>query len=346
MLKGLSGKDLLKKEKPILPECLGLISSVFFLINLYCFIPIPFSHNLKYEELFHIKDFPHIQFAQFLSGILSIQSMVLLGFCDDVFDVKWRYKIFLPSIASVPMLMVYFISEGVTTVVIPYPFKKYLGDFVNLGVLYYVYMAMMATFCTNAVNIVAGINGVEVGQTLVIAVSVVIFNFFHLDEIYDIFVGDTYCYFGGMVLAVVGVLGHFSKTMLLFFGPQIFNFLLSAPQLFKLIPCPRHRMPKLNSETGKLEPSETEFEKPLTSLQTLILTILSKLSIVKLTADLKTGRILKSTNFTILNCLLVIFGPLREDELFAKMMQVQIGWSCISFGIRYFGAQLFYPPSK
>jgi UDP-N-acetylglucosamine--dolichyl-phosphate N-acetylglucosaminephosphotransferase len=304
--------------------------------------------------------------------------MVLLGFCDDVFDVKWRYKIFLPSLASIPMLMVYFISDGVTAVVIPYPFKKYLGNFVNLGALYYVYMAMMATFCTNAVNIVAGINGVEVGQTLVIAVSVIIFNFLHLDEIYDslvarhlfslyllipfvgvsiplllfnkypakVFVGDTYCYFGGMVLAVVGVLGHFSKTMLLFFGPQIFNFILSAPQLFKLIPCPRHRMPKLNSETGKLEPSETEFDKPLTSLQILILTILSKLNITKLTTDSTTGKILKSTNFTILNSLLVIFGPLREDELFAKMMQVQIGWSCISFGIRYFGAQLFYPPNK
>jgi UDP-N-acetylglucosamine--dolichyl-phosphate N-acetylglucosaminephosphotransferase len=44
-----------------------------------------------------------------------------------------------------------------------------------------------------------------------------------------VFVGDTFCYFAGMTFAVVGIMGHFSKTMLLFFIPQILNFLLSLP---------------------------------------------------------------------------------------------------------------------
>ncbi len=35
---------------------------------------------------------------------------------------------------------------------------------------------MLAVFCTNAINILAGINGLEVGQSLVIALSVIIFN--------------------------------------------------------------------------------------------------------------------------------------------------------------------------
>lgn len=58
-----------------------------------------------------------------------------------------------------------------------------------------------------------------------------------------VFVGDTYCYFAGMTFAVAGILGHFSKTLLLFLLPQIFNFLYSIPQLFKFVPCPRHRLP-------------------------------------------------------------------------------------------------------
>jgi len=58
------------------------------------------------------------------------------------------------------------------------------------------------------------------------------------------FPGDTFCYFSGMAFAVVGIQGHFSKTLLLFFIPQIFNFLLSCPQLFGLVPCPRHRLPR------------------------------------------------------------------------------------------------------
>lgn len=61
----------------------------------------------------------------------------------------------------------------------------------------------------------------------------------------ELFVGDTFCYFSGMTFAVVGILGHFSKTMLLFFIPQVANFIFSVPQLFHFIPCPRHRLPRL-----------------------------------------------------------------------------------------------------
>lgn len=58
------------------------------------------------------------------------------------------------------------------------------------------------------------------------------------------FPGDTLCYFTGMAFAVVGIQGHFSKTLALFFAPQIFNFVLSCPQLFGLMPNPRHRVPR------------------------------------------------------------------------------------------------------
>lgn len=33
--------------------------------------------------------------------------------------------------------------------------------------------------------------------------------------------GDTYCYFAGMTFAVVGIHGHFSKTLILMFLPQV-----------------------------------------------------------------------------------------------------------------------------
>ena len=48
------------------------------------------------------------------------------------------------------------------------------------GILYYVYMGMLAVFCTNAINIVAGINGIEVGQSVIIACSVCVFNIMEL----------------------------------------------------------------------------------------------------------------------------------------------------------------------
>jgi len=61
-------------------------------------------------------------------------------------------------------------------------FKKTALDHYSLlvGILYYVYMGMMAVFCTNAINILAGVNGLEAGQSLVIAVSVALFNSYQL----------------------------------------------------------------------------------------------------------------------------------------------------------------------
>ncbi len=38
-----------------------------------------------------------------------------------------------------------------------------------------------------------------------------------------------------MTFAVVAILGHFSKTLLLFFIPQVINFLYSLPQLFRMV---------------------------------------------------------------------------------------------------------------
>ena len=48
------------------------------------------------------------------------------------------------------------------------------------GLVYYIYMGMLAVFCTNAINIVAGINGIEAGQSLIIALSVITFNLIEL----------------------------------------------------------------------------------------------------------------------------------------------------------------------
>lgn len=39
---------------------------------------------------------------------------------------------------------------------------------------------MLAVFCTNAINILAGINGLEVGQSIVIALSIIIFDIIEL----------------------------------------------------------------------------------------------------------------------------------------------------------------------
>ena len=209
------------------------------------------------------------QLNTMLAALLCICCMLMLGFVDDILDLRWRQKLIFPFIASLPILTVYLINYNVTYVMLPKPWHFV----VDLGPFYYLFMVMVVIFCTNSINIMAGINGLEPGQSVVIAISLLVFNVIELTGTMarahqvsftlllpfltvslallhynwypaDVFVGDTYCYFAGIIFASVGILGHFTKTLMLFFLPQIFNFVFSVPQLFHLVPCPRHRLPK------------------------------------------------------------------------------------------------------
>ena len=50
------------------------------------------------------------------------------------------------------------------------------ADFVT-GWVYKVYMGLVAVFCTNSINILAGVNGLEVGQTVIISCAVSLYTF-------------------------------------------------------------------------------------------------------------------------------------------------------------------------
>ncbi|EDO32000.1 predicted protein [Nematostella vectensis] len=370
---GLAGKDMNKKDnKDPIPEGLGAVGGALFLICMFLFIPLPFLSIWLEKGDF---DFPHHEFVMFIAALLSICCMIFLGFADDVLDLKWRDKLILPTMASLPLLMVYFVNIGVTTIIVPKPVRFIFGFDLDLGILYYVYMGMLAVFCTNAINILAGINGVEAGQSLIIAMSIVLFNLLelqgtccwqnHLFSLYfmlpfiavcsallyynwypsSIFVGDTFCYFAGMAFAVVGILGHFSKTMLLFFIPQVFNFVFSLPQLFKFVPCPRHRLPRLNPETGKLGMSYSAPFKTqdLNPIGRLVITVFGLLRLIHVEHGIgEDKKYTRVSNFTIINLLIKLLGPTHEKMLVYIILGIQLVGSCTAFIIRYHLVRLFY----
>lgn len=156
------------------------------------------------------------------------------------------------------------------------------------------------------------------------------------------FPGDTLCYLTGMAFAVVGIQAHFSKTLLLFFLPQIFNFLLSCPQLFGLVACPRHRVPRFDPKTNLLHPSTVAFERPPSVRTTSTLQLLSLLGLVRLTKHPKTGQIFETSNLTILNWLLIRLGPMTEKQLVQVLCVTQVAGSVLAFVIRYGLAGLVY----
>lgn len=46
--------------------------------------------------------FPHHSFATYLASLLSLLIATFLGFCDDVFDIRWRFKLPIPGPCSHP----------------------------------------------------------------------------------------------------------------------------------------------------------------------------------------------------------------------------------------------------
>ncbi|KAI1615015.1 UDP-N-acetylglucosamine-dolichyl-phosphate N-acetylglucosaminephosphstransferase [Exophiala viscosa] len=395
---GLKGKDMSKVAPKEIPEGMGAVAASVYILALMAFIPFAFYkdivaatsgggnrdvvltvHEIETGRFLH--RFPHSKLSSYQSALNTLQATTILGMADDILDLRWRHKFFIPAVASLPLLIVYYVDFGVTSVVVPnflVPYMPGQTQLINLGFLYYIYMSALSIFAPNSINILAGVNGLEVGQSLVIAgllllnsslylvpfpgnpvltngyvdhphpatdshlltlyvllpfLAVSLALFMHNKYPARVFVGDTYCYVAGMTFAVVSVTAHFSKTLLLLLIPQIVNFIYSTPQLFHLVPCPRHRLPKFNARTGLLEPSVTPWppEKPASKIQTTVFFTLEKLHLLQVTVDPKTNRISATSNLTIINLWLVWRGPMREDQLTRELLIMQT--FCGLFGL-------------
>lgn len=359
---GLSGKDINKRgteagEKPI-PESLGLAPGIVFLV---CIILFQHLHYLDtagaLQRAFSYPPPPSSSgplsawlgmlgrhdgkaalreplsdawLVDYNAALATICFMLFLGFADDVLDVPWRVKLLLPCLASLPLLVAY---SGGTDVILPKPLRAWLGlpPVLALGPLYKLYMVALTIFCTNSINILAGVNGLEAGQTFIIACAVLCHNLFelagpagsvavtrdgHLFSAFlmlplafttlgllkynwypsQVFVGDTFTYFAGMTIAVAGILGHLSETLLVFLIPQVFNFVYSMPQLFKLVPCPRHRLPTFDVSTGLLHPTP---------------------------------------NWNLVNLMLQVVGPCTEQQLCIRILRLQTVCCAAGFAARH-----------
>jgi UDP-N-acetylglucosamine--dolichyl-phosphate N-acetylglucosaminephosphotransferase len=303
-----SGRDLADLKKYVVPESLGIVIGPVSLaasVLLLLFLGLPV--------------------AKANAALTTMAFGLLLGFVDDVLDVRWRYKIIITVFIALPLVAAY---DAGTSVIVPLPLQELLGThIVHLGPLYLIAVVLICVFCCNSINILAGVNGVEVGQSMVLAAAQMAHNgmyMFRDDELgaahrvsfailapflacsfalwqfnkfpSRVFVGDSYTYLAGITLAVAGISGGYTKTMLLFFLPQLINFVISIPQLLRVIPCPRHRVPKWNQKTDKLE---------------------------------------NSRNGTVLNAILMVTGPLHERTLTTVTLIFCALCAAFAFFVRY-----------
>ena len=92
-------------------ESTGMIAAAVYVLLLTFFAPLPYySHFLpptssiaasSKDSIVTAQDagvaFPHHSLSTYVASLLSLLIATFLGFLDDLFDIRWRYKLPIPS---------------------------------------------------------------------------------------------------------------------------------------------------------------------------------------------------------------------------------------------------------
>ncbi len=145
---GVVGRDMNKEGNPEVAEMGGL--AVIFGFVFAVLLAIGFlSFNVFEDPGFEVN------FTKLFAALSTVLIMSLLGIFDDIFDVKQHIKAALPLLASLPLVA---INVGETTMNLP------LFGTVEFGIIYPLLLIPLAiTGTSNAMNMLAGFNGLEAG---------------------------------------------------------------------------------------------------------------------------------------------------------------------------------------
>ncbi len=276
----MTGINLHSRSREKIPESLGLVIGM---ITILIIILTSFLLRTLIDLIYTI--------------IMSATLALVLGFVDDVLSIRWRYKILIPFIASIPLILNY---TGSTSIELPF-----IGV-IELGVVYtLILIPLITVYMANSINIYAGLNLLEVGQVAILTSVIIFIGVVTGNELAlyaaipflggclalalfnkypaRVFVGNSFTYFSGMFLVSVAILANMEKLFILCTFPQLINFLYSLKDFNgKTL---RHRVPKYNVNTGLLE---------------------------------------NSGNHTLLNLVLKLHGPMHEKKLASILLLVQL----------------------
>lgn len=166
----------------------------------------------------------------------------LIGLVDDLLGwsnggLSSRVRIVLALIASVPLVV---INAGTQSMILPFV------GVVDLGVIYpLLVIPLVIGFVATTYNFLAGFNGLEAGQGILIlsflsfvafyqgafwlslvglcmVASLVVFLFYNFNPA-KVFPGDILTYSVGALIASMAILGSFEKVALIVFVPYLFE---------------------------------------------------------------------------------------------------------------------------
>ena len=222
--------DQHKTGKPLVPNGLGVIYVLFttvYLFLIYFSRVTPASNGV--------------------SAPLTLAVCILfggfMGLLDDWMDLKWRYKAFMPLIASLPLIYLAIENGLRTSISLP------LIGTIDFGEAYYfLIIPLIVMIVTNTVNQLGGLNGLEslcpaiilMGlmalspSNLILMLGPLIFwlilTGFNLQG--KIFVGNSGSFAIGMNVAAFAVITDLKLPLLISILPYVFNSSLILLTIF------------------------------------------------------------------------------------------------------------------
>ena len=158
----LTGIDINKRDKPVLPEMGGFVIVFGFsagvLLSIFMYT---FSEHVS--SIFGISIISELHLNLILASLSTILIMTIIGIFDDLFAMRQSIKALLPLFAALPLVAV---KAGVSTMRFPF-----IGS-VDFGILYaLIFIPIGIAGASNVTNMLAGFNGLEAGMGFIASMS-------------------------------------------------------------------------------------------------------------------------------------------------------------------------------
>ncbi len=233
---GIVGKNMNSEKQEEIAEMGGLVIAAGFGAGMIMAIFL--------RTFFDV--FLSISLSSFLAVLSTVLIVVIIGIFDDLISMPQIVKAIIPVVAALPLMA---LKEGESIMKIP------LVGWVNFGLLYpLVLIPIGITGATNAVNMLAGFNGLEVGLGLVALSSLAVIAYtnhiipallilmaalgplvaalFYNWYPAKVFIGDVGTLSIGAIIACTVIVGNYETAGIILIIPYLIDFCIKAKNHF------------------------------------------------------------------------------------------------------------------
>lgn len=207
-----------------------------------------------------------------------------MGLLDDWMDLRWRYKAFLPLVASVPLITLAKNLGLRTSITLPLLGSIQFGDY-----YYFLVIPLIVTVTTNTINQLGGLNGLETICPAIVLVGLMSISGENAILLYvplivwlilaflnfrgKIFVGNSGSFAVGMTIAAFAIISDVKSALIISILPYIFNssLILLTFFLFRKKANVYFDGKKLSSDHRRSLITLITYYRPMTERQTVLI---------------------------------------------------------------------------